>query len=86
MNCPNVPTPPPLQHGIPGGAAAGFIRSPMPRRAMAQTTEIVTPATYRGNCSVPLYRKMIRWKHATLIIHRNNIYIASDIYAAFRPV
>ena len=86
MNCPKVPSPH-LQHKIPGRAASGFIRLAMPRRAKTLAAQI------RAKPRLPVLMvaflftaEMIQWKPATLIIHRNNIYIVSDIYAAFRPV
>ena len=59
----------------------------MPRRAKTLAAQIRAKPRFPGlMVAVLVTAEMIEWKPATLIIHRNNIYIASDIYAAFRPV
>ena len=86
MNSPKVISPhPTVVILIPvAAAAAGSVL--LLHRAMLQTTQTAKTLIFRANCSFPLYRKTIILQHATLSIHGNNIYIAYEIYTAFRPV
>ena len=82
MNCPKVPTP----HKIPATAESGFIRLAMPPHQVAGGQLRANPRLLVLMVAFLSTAEMIEWKPATLSIHRNIIYIASDIYAAFRPV
>merc|ERR1712121_61858 len=69
MNCPKVPTP----HKIPGTAESGFIRLTMPSRQNAGGTDARTTRISGLTTAFLFTAEMIRWKVATLSIHKNNI-------------
>ena len=56
------------------------------RNWRSQRKRSLTTLPFRGYNSVNIYRDTIRLEHVTLNAHKNNIYIASEIYTAFRPV